>query len=236
MKKLTFGKVRANEFDAWVGKFQTLKVIELGYGKSILDIGCGVGMFTPMFLKRFPKVVGLDASEKHIKTAQKNNQKVRYVIGWGETFKLAEKFDTISMNNLLEHVKDPIKLLQNAKRHLSPKGRIIVQVPNANSVTRRLGVIMGIIDSISNISEKERKYYGHQRVYTLDSLASDIRKTGLKVTKKGGIFYKPLPNEILLEICKKRGQEWTDKFLTAMNKFGEDKPEDCACLYVVGTR
>ena len=57
-------EVRANEFDQWVGKLQTEKAIELGVGESILDIGCGVGQFTPLFLYRFKRVVGLDPSKK----------------------------------------------------------------------------------------------------------------------------------------------------------------------------
>lgn len=224
--------VRANEFDQWVGRLQTLKVIELGRGKSILDIGCGIGMFTPMYLEKFESVVGLDPSEEYLKEARKKSR-VEYIVGWGETFKLNEKFDTITMNMLLEHVDDPIKLLKNCKRHLKRNGRIIAQVPNANSITRRLGVLMGVIDSINNITDKERNFYGHQRVYTLNTLRTDVKKAGLKIVKSGGILYKPLPNETLLDICQKKGKKWTENFLDALIKFGNDKPEDCANLFVV---
>jgi 2-polyprenyl-3-methyl-5-hydroxy-6-metoxy-1,4-benzoquinol methylase len=224
--------VRANEFDQWVGRLQTLKAAELGRGKSILDIGCGVGQFTPMFLKRFERVVGIDASEKFLKVARKNNNKIEYISGFGESFKLDEKFDTISMNMLLEHVDDPVALLKNCKRHLSKGGIILAQVPNANSVTRRIGVLMGVIDSINHISEKERDYFGHQRTYTLATLLADCRKAGLKVVAKGGLLFKPLPNEILGKICKERGQEWADKFIEALVAFGSTRPEDCANLFV----
>lgn len=226
-------KVRANEFDQWVGKLQTIKAIELGHGKSILDIGCGIGQFTPMFLERFDRVVGLDPSKKYLQVARKANSKVEYIVGFGEKFKLKEKFDTISMNMLLEHVNDPIALLKNCKKHLTKRGRILVQVPNANSVTRRLGVIMGIISSINYISDKECNYYGHQRTYTLDALVADCKKAGLRVVKKGGFMFKPLPNEILGKICTDQGKTWTSKFMDALIVFGEDRPEDCANLYIV---
>lgn len=225
--------VRANEFDQWVGKLQTIKAMELGHGRSILDIGCGVGQFTPLFLHKFKRVMGLDPSEKFLQVARKANKKVEYVVGWGETFKLNEKFDTISMNMLLEHVDNPVTLLRNCKKHLAKGGVILAQVPNANSITRRLGVLMGVIDSIYNISKKERDLYGHQRVYTLSSLRSDVLKAGLRVRKIGGIMFKPLPNEMLGKICKEKGPRWTTKFMEALVKFGEDRPEDCANLYVV---
>lgn len=231
---MTFlNKMRANEFDRWVGKIQTLKVMELGRGNSILDIGCGVGQFTPMFLKKFRRVVGIDPSEEYLRVARENNKQVEYVVGFGETFNLEEKFDTITMNMLLEHVDNPIVLLKNCKNHLASGGRIIVQVPNANSITRRLGVIMGVINSIKNITDKERNHFGHQRTYTIDTLQADVVSAGLKVRKVGGILFKPLPNEILGKICKEKGYIWTQKFMNALVELGEDRPDDCAVIYVV---
>ena len=229
-------KVRANEFDQWVGRLQTIKAMELGRGKSILDIGCGVGQFTPMFLNKFDRVVGLDPSKKFIQVARKANSNIEYIVGWGETFNLDEKFDTISMNMLLEQVHNPVALLKNCMRHLAKGGRILAQVPNANSVTRRLGVLMGIIDSINHISDKERNFYGHKRTYTLDTLVANCVKAGLKIVEKGGFLFKPLPNEILGKICKEKGEKWTIKFMDALVKFGEDRPEDCANLYVACER
>lgn len=224
--------VRANQFDQWVGELQTLKSLQLGVGESLLDIGCGIGQFTPLFCRKFKQVVGLDPDERCLKVARLGNQKPTYVQGYGETFKFTQKFDTINMTNLLEHVDNPVKLLKNCKKHLNKGGRIIAQVPNANSITRRLGVIMGVIDSIKNISDREINVYGHQRVYTIKSLVKDFEKAGLKPVVTGGLLYKPLPNEILGEICKKRGDKWRRSFMDTLVKFGEDKTEDCAQIYV----
>jgi 2-polyprenyl-3-methyl-5-hydroxy-6-metoxy-1,4-benzoquinol methylase len=226
-------KVRVNEFDRWIGKIQTEKTIELGVGKSILDIGCGIGMYTPMFLKKFKRVVGLDPESNYLKEARERG-KIEYIVGYGETYKTEEKFDTINMTMLLEHVDSPVKLLKHCKELLSPRGVIIIHVPNANSITRRLGVLMGVISSIKNITSKERNFYGHRRVYTMDSLMGDCLKAGLKIVRMGGLLYKPLPNEMLLTLCKKYGPEWTGKFIKALVKFGKDNTNDCANLWIVG--
>lgn len=92
---------------------------------------------------------------------------------------------------------------------------------------------MGIINSIENITDKERNHFGHQRTYTIDSLQADVVNAGLRVRKVGGILFKPLPNEILIKICKEKGRIWTQKFMDALVEFGKDRPEDCAVLYVV---
>lgn len=227
--------VRANEFDRWVGKLQTEKVIELGVGNSILDIGCGIGQFTPMFTKKWKRVVGLDPDLMCLQTARTAGlkNKVEYIEGWGETFDLNERFDTITMNNLLEHVESPVKVLQNCKRHLSTDGVIIVQVPNRESVARQLGVLMGVIPSLDDNSKREQELYGHRRTYSLETILGEVTQAGLKSIKWGGILYKPLPNEMLYELSQKYGEYWTNRFIKALVKYGEDKPGDCAQLYVV---
>lgn len=224
-------KVRANEFDALVGERQTLLSSQLGVGDSILDIGCGVGQFTPLFLYKFKRVVGLDPSEKYLKEARKEGWNIEYVQGYGETFSSTDSFDTINMTNLLEHVDDPVKLLKNCKKHLNNGGRVIAQVPNANSITRRIGVEMGIIDSIEHMSEKEIEFWGHQRTYTLEQLEADFKKAGLEIIKSGGLLLKPLPNDMLWDICKGKGQTWTNSFIDALISVGTN-PQDCAQIYV----
>ena len=55
--------VRANNFDQWVGLIQTRETIRLGRGQSLLDIGCGIGQYTPNFLERFSYGTVVDCSE-----------------------------------------------------------------------------------------------------------------------------------------------------------------------------
>ena len=137
------------------------------------------------------------------------------------------------MNMLLEHVDNPINVLQTCKNHLSTNGVIIAQVPNSTSVTRKIGVLMGIIESTGHMSEKEINFFGHQRVYTLDSLSNDCTNAGLKILESGGILYKPLPNTDLYKLCKSKGENWTNKFLQALVDYGKDKATDCANIYIV---
>lgn len=227
--------VRANNFDQWVGLIQTHETIRLGRGHSLLDIGCGIGQYTPIFLKKFSFVTGLDSSEACLSTAKKNNSEVKYILGSAESFSLDKRYDTINLNMILEHVDNPVKVLKNCLNHLSHDGVIICQVPNSNSITRRLGVLMGILDNIDHMSEKEISFFGHQRTYTLKTLEDDCRKAGLSIIERGGFVYKPLPNDDLYKISENKSQEWIDKFLSALLEFGRDKPEDCAVCYTVCT-
>lgn len=220
---------RANDFDRIVGRLQTNNVIKLGVGNSILDVGCGVGEYTWMYLDRFDPVYGLDPNPKCLAEARKSTDGIKYILGFGETFKMKRKFDTISLNNILEHVDDPIELLKNCKKHLNYGGRIIVQVPNAETPARKLGVLMGIIPSLNHISDKERAFYGHKRTYTSTELYDDCQKADLELVDGGGILYKPLPNDDLWNLYQEKGE----KFIDALLEYGKSRPRDCACIYTV---
>lgn len=43
---------------------------------------------------------------------------------------VGEKFDVVFVGDVIEHVNDPVKLLQFAARHLNPQGKIIITTPN----------------------------------------------------------------------------------------------------------
>ena len=68
----------------------------------------------------------------------------------------------------------------------------------------------------------------------MNSLRKEMRKAGLRVVQWGGILYKPLPNEMLEDLCLKNGEEWKEKFIHALLEFGKDRPDECGYLYIVG--
>jgi 2-polyprenyl-3-methyl-5-hydroxy-6-metoxy-1,4-benzoquinol methylase len=226
-------RTRANPFDRRVGMLQTELAMRKGVGRSICDVGCGIGEYTYRFLERFPRVVGVDPDANFLKEARIAEPRIEFVEGWGETFKLNRKVETITMNDVLEHVDDPIAVLVNCRKNLFKGGRIITQVPNNESIARQLGVIMGVIPQLDHSSEKEINWFGHKRTYNLDTLTADHEKAGLKVIERGGLFWKPLPNEDLERVVNSKPRELQDAFMRAMVEFGRDRPRECAIIYTI---
>lgn len=111
-------ETRANEFDERVGKLQMEKAVELSVGRSVLELGCGNGQFIPMLYERFDRVVGLDASKENIASVRKTTSDSRhsFFVAKAEDFQIDEKFDTILVTMLLEHVDNPVAVLKNANR------------------------------------------------------------------------------------------------------------------------
>jgi 2-polyprenyl-3-methyl-5-hydroxy-6-metoxy-1,4-benzoquinol methylase len=142
-----------------------------------------------------------------------------------EDFHPRERFDSIVMSRVLEHVVDPVGLLRSARRWLASKGRIILGVPNAQSFHRLAAVRMGLLRHPRQLNERDR-ILGHRRVYTKAALLADIRKAGLRVVKTGGVFFKPLSLQQIQDT-------WTEEMMDGFFELGKDFPDHAAEIFAV---
>ena len=95
----------------------------------LLEVGCGVGAQTEILLDRFPhlKIQGVDASPAQIQTAKKRLAKQiklgQVSLQVGDALHLPyedNSFDCAFVCWLLEHVQNPIEVLQEIRRVLTP--------------------------------------------------------------------------------------------------------------------
>lgn len=100
-----------------------------------LDVGCGLGTFLDMVSKTGHwDVYGSDISDYAVDYAYKNYN-LRHVRK-GELFELSfpdNFFDVITMIDVIEHAKDPVKLICEAFRILKPNGVIFITTINEES-------------------------------------------------------------------------------------------------------
>lgn len=95
--------------------------------------------------------------------------------------------------NVLEHVQDPLLILKNVYEWLVPGGRVLVTVPNAQSLHRQLAVELGIQNSIYDLSPRDH-IVGHLRVYDVNALVNECQLAGFRVIEKRGFVLKVLSN------------------------------------------
>ncbi len=198
-----------------------------GRVETLLELGLGHGYTVPFFADMCAQHHVVEGSEKVIAHFQKNNPWYQGELhrGYFETFEPEGKFDLIVMGFVLEHVANPVEILERYREFLTPKGRIIIAVPNAKSLNRRLGHAMGMIDDIYSLNETDH-ILGHQRNYCRDTLRDDIEAAGLVSVQEEGIYLKPLPLGTLKTLDN------FEENLAAMLEVGIDFPELCVALLV----
>jgi len=109
-------------------------------GKSILDLGCGSAPISSLLTKR-NKIIGIDLSESALREASKNG--VNCIVASIEErlpFR-SKKFDFVLLTEVIEHIFDPVFLLEEAYRVLKDEGIIVCSVPNSSFILNRFSFL-----------------------------------------------------------------------------------------------
>lgn len=136
-----------------------------------------------------------------------------------EEFNPEQTFDTIVASYVLEHVEDPVGVLKQAAGWLKPQGRILIVVPHADSLHRRLAVCMGLQQTTDTLGATDRQL-GHRRVYTIAGMEQDIRQAGFAIVRRQGSLLKPLPQGMM--------SGFATALLEGFMKLGDDLPMEYA--------
>lgn len=103
----------------------------------ILDVGCGMGFFLKMLKDcGYDNSIGVDSDEQQIYICRKNGFQVEHTNDTINYLTSKEcQFDLIVAIDVIEHfhTNEQIQLCQAMHTALKPNGRLIIQVPNANS-------------------------------------------------------------------------------------------------------
>lgn len=103
---------------------------------SLLDIGAGSGILLEAAKQVGLKVRGIEPSHWLIEQARERGLNIDQGILDRNSY--TEKFDLITIIDVIEHVQDPVSLLENARDLLADKGYLMVVTPDRGSVLARV--------------------------------------------------------------------------------------------------
>jgi len=98
--------------------------------RRLLDIGSGPGFFLKTAKARGWRVLGIEPSRQAAAHARNLGLEVAEGFFNAETAPGLGRFDAIQLNNVLEHVPDPIEILILARDLLQKGGVLCINVPN----------------------------------------------------------------------------------------------------------
>lgn len=158
---------KARRFNLWMG--QTLAPY---VGSRVLEIGSGIGTLTSQFIPR-EFYLASDINPTYLSylrgySVGKPYLRVRHVDAGipGDFAGLEDKFDTVLMINVLEHVPNEQIALGNIRSALMPGGRAVILVPQHPA-------IYGTLDTALD----------HRERYTPESLRNGLERAGFEVEK-----------------------------------------------------
>jgi 2-polyprenyl-3-methyl-5-hydroxy-6-metoxy-1,4-benzoquinol methylase len=195
---------------------------------SCVELGSSDGRMTERLATLFPRdLTAVDGTKAYVDEVTRRLPQVSAVHSLFEEYAPGRTFETAVLGHVLEHVADPVTVLEAARDLLEPGGVAIVTVPNADSIHREIGVAMGMLAAVTELNEDDHRI-GHRRVYTREGLIADVEASGLAVEHAGGVFLKPLSNGQI--------EQWDEPLIQAFYEVGKLHPELCAELMVVAAR
>ncbi|HGO5853931.1 TPA: bifunctional 2-polyprenyl-6-hydroxyphenol methylase/3-demethylubiquinol 3-O-methyltransferase UbiG [Mannheimia haemolytica] len=110
------------------------------FGKKVLDVGCGGGILSEAMAKQGAIVTGIDMTSEPLEIAKQHAKENGLNIDYQQTTienflaKMTacqhEKFDVITCMEMLEHVPDPLSIVQSCKALLKPDGVLFFSTIN----------------------------------------------------------------------------------------------------------
>jgi 2-polyprenyl-3-methyl-5-hydroxy-6-metoxy-1,4-benzoquinol methylase len=169
-------------------------------GSRVLEMGFGEGNVTRQLLEAGMHVDIIEGAELLATSARElYGDSVRVHHALFSEFRPTHEYDAILATNILEHVADPAETLASIRQWCGPETRVIVTVPNAESIHRRLAVLMDIQPRLDTLSPRDH-LVGHQRVYDMDSLTKEVQEAGFEIVGQKGFLLKVLPNSMLKDM------------------------------------
>lgn len=158
MKRIDYYEAHKNRLD------NLNKIVSTLPGKTICDLGSMEGY--------------LDAEREvcRIDTNKEFNPDI--VADAGNVPIKSESFDIVVCSQLIEHIKDPLKIVKEAERILKPRGLLLIETANIASFKNRVKLFIG--KNITwNWDNPKPIGHLHYREYTIPELREIIEKVGL---------------------------------------------------------
>ncbi len=223
------------DFDYWFITFDFEILNKFLKGKKVIELGCSRGVITQKLASICETVLVVEGSEKNISYAKektKNYSNVQFYHSLWQDFEYrgSDVSDVVFFQGLEYLDKEMgLKVLNKIRSWLEPCGRLHVVVPNAFSLHRKIAYYMGIINDVHELSERD-KMYGQKTsgVYDKETLFSELKECGFTVSHWEGIFLKPLPNAMMMNL--------DEKIIRGFYEISKELPDYCAHIFVTCER
>ena len=108
-------------------------------GMDLLDFGCGIGGLCSVGSQHGFRVTGIEPDPvAREKARMSNDLQIYSSLDDLKEKQPTAKFDLITMWDVIEHLREPWKIVEHLAKFLRPAGWLLITTPNANSLRARL--------------------------------------------------------------------------------------------------
>jgi len=147
---------------------------------NVLDLGCSGGLLAERARALGHRVVGVDVLELP-EARGRFDRFIRADLDRGlpEEVEQEGPFDIVLAGDVLEHVREPGLLLEQARSVMVPRGALIASVPNFGHWYVRARAVLGVFD----YDQRGLLDRTHVRFFTRRSIERQLRQAGFKIMR-----------------------------------------------------
>lgn len=176
-----------------------------GQNKRVLELGCATGATTKVLQQTGCAVIAVEIDPDAAQIAEQFAERV--IVSDLETLDIEaalgeDSFDVIIAADVLEHLRDPARILKGVLHHLRPGGEVLISIPNVTHADVRLSLLRGDFNyQWCGILDET-----HLRFFTRQTLAAFLADCGLTVMQwdrtvraigETEIEWKPVDDQLL---------------------------------------
>jgi SAM-dependent methyltransferase len=168
-----------------------LSALGEGRGRRVLDVGAAHGYLSELLTARGFHVTGIEGDPLLAEIARTKCASLHLADLDLPLPPLDGPFDAILYGDVLEHLKNPLRILKSLNENLKPGGLAIVSVPNVAHLWIRIQLLAG------NFQYTDRGILDrtHLRFFTLSSFRSFLRDADLDILR---LLATPVPLPLLV--------------------------------------
>lgn len=156
---------------------------EMIAGRTVLDVGCGLGFFSRRLAQRGADVLACDIGPSLVEQTRERagcRGEVADALSLVAHFG-AGRFDVVVSSECIEHTPDPAEALRQMAGVLKPGGHLAVSTPNLLWYPAvRLATLL-----------KVRPFDGHENFSTWPGMRRVLRRAGVRVVRRHGLHLFP---------------------------------------------
>ena len=121
----------------------------VGEGKRVIDFGCATGYFSQLLAKKGCTVTGVEINPEAAKFAEQYCEQVIVAdLDFVSVTAILPKqaFDVAVFGDVLEHLRNPWKVVSEIRQLLKPEGYVVASIPNIAHGAIRLALLQGRFD------------------------------------------------------------------------------------------
>ena len=170
------------------------KIKMLVKNKKVLDVGCGLGIFSYEISKYASFVDAIDIDPNVLECSKKSNN-IKYILSSIENYNVNKKYDLIICLQVLEHIKNDKYVFKKIVNLLKKGGYILISTPNKNKFINHNFKIKRLFKkffpNVKSCELLKDKPHGHERLgYNKQDFEFFATENNLKIVD---VFYEDSP-------------------------------------------